>query len=126
MDKKYGGPERRQHKRHPFYHVADCTMRYCRSGTNQFRETNSINISYGGILIACPFRLSIGDVIDIEISYYAEAKIRTVLQSSIRWIEEEIEDETGNKVFYAGVQFDEMSEDQEKILEIFIDEFMDE
>ena len=123
MDKQENGHDRRSHKRYPVQHEGECTIRFCRAGANQFQASKSINISYGGVLLVSSVLYSVEDSIDVEISCSDSGRdpVKTVLRGVVRWVEDTIKGDMGEKSYFIGVQFCEISEEQENVLRSFIE-----
>jgi len=124
LDEDYDGPERRNEKRFPFYQSSPYTIRFCLSGSNQFHVSLSGNIGYGGLLLFSHESFNVDDIVDVEISYNNENSVKTVIESTVIWVDEKGKDENGNKVFMIGAQFNISSEDQENVLRDFLEKYI--
>ena len=118
----YGGPERRHGQRFPFANSSPYLIRFRDSGTDNFQTSTSGNIGFGGILLISDFSFSIGDFIDIEISFEdGNTAITIVIQSTVIWIETRNEDENNEINYHVGAEFNIATEEESETLNKFIE-----
>ncbi|MGA1823955.1 MAG: PilZ domain-containing protein [bacterium] len=120
MEKKYTGPERRRHKRYPFEYLTDYCISFRRSREEQYQKVSSGNISFGGVLLYINTPFAMDDSLEIEVSYDGEKQQTLELQGQVRWVEEACNPQTDQKEYSVGVQFCDMSQEQNDNLKEFL------
>ncbi len=124
MEDSYKGNDRRKEPRHEFEYLVDYTIRYRRSGTEEFHTSPSGNICFGGVLLRTPDIFTVEEKLDIEVTYTMQKEVRAVFQGVVKWADEKKDTATGETVYSVGVQFNDLTDQQYSVLKEFVEEFL--
>ena len=125
MEKDYPGPDRRDNLRYNLKCPSDYIIRFGLTGTNEFQTSLSGNIGLGGILLLSSVLFEMEDVIDIEISYQSRGQdVKATFLGKIIWVEEKNIEVDNEKKYFFGVQFENVTDEQNSILVDFIEKYI--
>ena len=120
MNEQWKERDRRSCKRY----LVDFTIRLCLAGTDQCHISHAGNICYGGALLRSKVPYEVEATVDVEISYLAEQQVTEHYPGIVKWVDVQIDEKNGEKIYFIGVQFDEMSDEKYTVLKEFIETFI--
>jgi len=118
LEKNQNFFEKRVHERHTIAEQPDYSINLKAPDEENFHNTVSVNISYGGMMFISDSPYACSSKIEAIIKFSKDKEPAIVLQGVVKWIDK------NQNSYCVGIQFNKMQELEEIAFKLFIDTFI--